>query len=1213
MKNVGDLRRLVAALICTSLVLVAAKAQATGTINGSVRDTQGAMVAEATITLVNLETTVTRTATTSKDGTYHFPQVTPGTYELRAEAVGFKKVVRQNLAVQVNTPITLDLTLEVGAVTEAVEVVSGGETINRTDATIGNTFDETQIRQLPIEGRNVVDLLSLQPGVVKTNVDYDDLRSGAVNGARSDQSNVTLDGVDVNDQLGGFAFTSVAPVTLDSVEEFRVITSNANANQGRSSGAQVALVTKSGSNEFHGSVYEFHRNTATTANSFFNNAVPLTGGQPPVERPKLIRNVFGFSVGGPILKDKFFFFLNYEGRRDAAADSVVATVPTESLRAGVVRYLNTSGGVSDITPTELLNLDPAGIGVSPVMLTYLSQFPLPNDTSIGDGLNTLGYRFNAPIKRDFNTYIARADYQINDRHLLFWRGNLADNKSNSAPPFPGFPPRYEYLENSKGMAIGYTAIISDHVTNNFRYGYTRQGDESVGSTNGPFIGFRLLDELQPYTYTEGKNVPVNNFTNDTSWVKGNHTFEFGTNIRYIRFNYLSYYNSFPYVVGSYTWLRDVAAGLVPEDASSSFSTGVRSSAVTLLGLVNDIYIVYNYDRDGSLIPVGEPISRRYAADEYEFYVQDTWKMRPNLTLSYGLRYGLYSPPWETNGLQVAPTTPLADWYNQRTANAAQGIPASASPDIFFDLAGPANDRRGYYDWDKNNFAPRVAVAWSPDVAEGFWAKLTGGPGRTSIRGGFGSFYERIGSGLANSFDFLGATGLSTAVENPTSQYTVATAPRYTGIGAYPPLPPAPPGGFPAALPKDAFSITFAIDDSVRTPIDYSFDFAVARELPWDMSIELAYVGRFGRDRLVQSDIAPAVNLVDPESGMDYYTAANLIVDLVEQGRSIPSVERIPYWENIYPGIGRRGRTSTQEVYRLFSKYASDWVTIQYYLDAYFFSKFGPNAFFDDQYSALAAWRSLEDTSYNAGQVIVRKRFARGLQFDFNYTWSKSMDLTSEPERSGSFGTFSGFVLNSQNPELNRGVSDYDVTHSLNTNWIWQIPVGHDRAFFADSPGWVDAIAGGWQLTGIFRATSGLPVSVDNGSFWPTNWNHEGYATASGDIRGETTRLGDGPNLFANPRAAYASFKPTRPGQIGSRNIIRGDGVLQLDLGLGKDFNMPWEGHKLQFRWEVFNVTNTARFDPQSINLDVTNELTFGSYTGTLSPPRVMQFGLRYEF
>lgn len=1216
MNSLFRLRRFAAASLCVLALNAMAVAQAAGSLNGAVRDPEGAAVAGAVLTVVNTSTQASRTVTTGKDGNYQFTQLQPGTYDLTVEHTGFKTIVNTGIGIRVNTPTTLDLDFEVGGVNESVNITAEGEAINRTDASIGNTFGERQIRQLPIEGRNVVDLLSLQPGVVKTNVDdYDDQRSGAVNGARSDQTNVTLDGVDVNDQLSGFAFTSVVPVTLDSVQEFRVVTSNANANQGRSAGAQVSLVTKTGSNEFHGSVYEFHRNTATTANSFFNNMIPLTEGTEPVGRPKLIRNVFGFSIGGPIIKDKFFFFLNYEGLRDAAEDSIVRTVPTAELRSGLIRYITTNRTIGTITPTELTNLDPLGIGANPLVLDYFNQYPLPNDSSVGDGLNTLGYRFNAPIRRDNNTYIARADYIINDHHSLFWRGNLGDGKSNSLPQFPGGAPRYTFLDNPRGMAFGLTSVLSDNVTNVFRYGFSRNGGESNGSTNGPYIGFRGFSDLVPYTYTESSNSPVHNFTNDTSWNKGAHTFEFGANIRFIRFNYLSYYNSFSYAQANANWLRGSGNELRPDDVASSFSTAYRDSAVALLGLISDVIITYNYDRDGSTIPVGEPIGRRYAADEFEFYVQDTWKLRPNLTVMAGVRYSLNSPPWETNGLQVAPTIPLGDWFEQRRAAGLAGIPAYNLPDIAFDLAGKANGRRGYYDWDKNNFAPRASIAWSPDADSGFWAKLTGGPGKTSIRGGFGVFYERIGSALANDFDFVGATGLSTVVENPSGQYTVATSPRFLGFGTIPPLPPAPPGGFPAQLPSDAFAITTAIDDQIRTPVDYSFDFSVARELKWGIVVEAAYVGRFGRNRLAQSDLAAMLNLRDPESGMDWYTSAGLLADLIQAQTPTEQVQPIPYFENLWPDIGRAGRTPTQQAYYFASKLAPDWVTVLQYLDQYFPSRFGPYAFYDDQYSALSAWRSIEDTSYNAGQLMIRKRFEHGVQFDFNYTWSKSIDLTSEAERTGSFGGAygTGFILNAFDPELNRGVSDYDVTHSINANFLWEIPIGKERAFLNDSPGWVDQVIGGWQLAGIYRTTSGFPISSYNGRLWPTNWNIPGWATATGNIRGETTRRGDGPNLFPNPELAIGTFRNSRAGEAGTRNHLRGDGLLQVDLGLGKTFDMPWEGHRLQFRWEVFNVTNTARFDPQSLDLDVTNELTFGRYTGTLSPPRVMQFGLRYEF
>jgi hypothetical protein len=1233
----------VLAAACLLLVQTSALAQAFGTVNGTVTDAKGAGIAKATITVVSTATNVTRTATASKDGVFQINLIPPGTYEVRTEAPGFKTTVQKDVVVQVNTPLTLEMTLEVGEVTETVEVVAGEDIINQTDATIGNTFNETQITQLPIEGRNVVDLLSLQPGVVKTDVDssqssgYDDHRSGAVNGARSDQSNVTLDGVDANDQLEGTAFLSVVPVTLDSVQEFRVVTSNANASQGRSAGAQVSLVTKSGSNEFHGSVYEFHRNTIFTANNFFNNAAGRFGpddaavlageaavGDQRIPRPKLIRNVFGFSLGGPILKDKFFFFVTYEGRRDAAEETDVREVPLPSFRQGIIRYENNldpedpnyNGGISTLTPAGLADLDPLGIGVNPLVVDYWNQFPLPNDTAVGDQLNTLGYRFKAPVKREFNTYIARADYQINTNNVLFWRGNLADNFRNSLPQFPGRVPLYTYLDNSKGMAIGYTSVLTNSITNVFRYGYSRQGLESIGGTNGPFIGFRDFDTLDPYTYTSARNAPVHNFTDDVSWAKGNHTIDFGTNLRFIRINSTSYYNSFPYSRTNTFWLQGAGLNLEPEDLDSSFSSAFRHAAVAQLGLLSYVYVAYNYDRDGNVVPVGEPINRTYGANEYEFYVQDTWKMKPNLTLTAGVRYALFSPPWEVNGLQVAPTTPLADFYAIRVANAAQSIPASAAPDVQFDLAGPANGRKGFYDWDKNNFAPRVSIAWSPGFDKGWLAALTGGPGRTSVRGGFGMFYEHIGAGLANTFDSGGAVGLSTALENPINGYTAATAPRFSGFGFFPPLPQAPPGGFPAQLAPDSFAITFGLDDSIITPVDYSIDFAIARELPGNIALEVAYIGRFARNRLAQSDLANPVNFVDPESGMDWFSAANLLQDYIDRGIAYANAPPIPYFENLYPGLGAsQGFTPTQRVYKLARNYAPDWATVQYYLDLYFNTKYGPYTFFDNQYSALSAWRSNENASYNAAQVTLRKRFGHGLLFDVNYTYAKSLDLTSNAERAGQFGATygTGFIQNAFDPDQNRAVSDFDVTHSVNSNWLWELPIGRDRAYFSGSPGWVDAFVGGWQLSGVFRMTSGFPIGVGNGGYWPTNWNLSGWATAAGEVEGNTTQLEEGPNLFPDPQAGIESFRFTRPGQTGSRNILRGDGIFALDMGLSKEWGMPWEGHKLQFRWEVFNVTNTSRFDVQTINLDLSDQATFGRYTTTLSEPRVMQFGLRYQF
>src|SRR5262249_35758936 len=232
----------------------------------------------------------------------------------------------------VNTPATANIQLKVGAATENVTVTSESPALNMVDASIGNSFDQNQVRQIPLEGRNVPDLLSLQAGVAYTgnrpDIDRDqDTRNGSVNGSRSDQSDVTLDGVDVNNQSHGYAFTSVLPVTLDSVQEFRVTTSNYNADQGVGSGAQVSLVTKSGSNALHGSLYEYHRNTVTSANDYFVKAAEARSGQPNVP-DKLLRNIFGVSLGGPVKKDRLFFFVNYEGTRQREEQSTVRTIPT---------------------------------------------------------------------------------------------------------------------------------------------------------------------------------------------------------------------------------------------------------------------------------------------------------------------------------------------------------------------------------------------------------------------------------------------------------------------------------------------------------------------------------------------------------------------------------------------------------------------------------------------------------------------------------------------------------------------------------------------------------------------------------------------------------------------------------------------------------------------------------------------------------------------
>lgn len=439
-------------LLCVILVSVASRTEAqadTGTISGVITDATGGTIADAAVELQSLDRGAVTTTKTNSSGIYLFASVQPGQYRIAVHAAGFRQVDLLGLIVNTQDHIEQNFQLKVGSSSESITIESEAPLLNTTDASLGRSFETRQVEQLPIEARNVVELLSLQPGVTflgKLVNANSDTRSGSVNGARSDQSNVTLDGVDVNDQVKGFAFTSVLRNTQDSVQEFRVSTSNANADAGRSSGAQVSLVTKSGTNAFHGSAYEYNRNAAFTANDYFNKRTQLTNGEQN-SRPKLIRNIFGGSAGGPIKKDRLFFFANYEGRRDREGVEILRKVPTQSYWQGALSYCIDNANpchTATLTPDDLKSMDPLGIGENAAVLPLLEQYPLPNDPTQGDRLNQQGFRFVANEARKFDTYIAKLDYKITSdgRHTIFWRGNLQnDNQgeprsSLDSPPQP---------------------------------------------------------------------------------------------------------------------------------------------------------------------------------------------------------------------------------------------------------------------------------------------------------------------------------------------------------------------------------------------------------------------------------------------------------------------------------------------------------------------------------------------------------------------------------------------------------------------------------------------------------------------------------------------------------------------------------------------------------------------------------------------------------
>jgi hypothetical protein len=536
---------------------VSALAQGTNTsLRGAVRDQSGAVIPNAEVTLTDTVTGRTLSTHSNAAGEYSFSQIPPSQYTIKVTASGFGDQTKA-AELLVNQPATVDFAMSVQASQEVVNVSAEAQTLNDTDATIGNSVSNAVIEALPMEGRNVTDLLSLQPGVLYLgrNIDSDsDSRSGAVAGARSDQTNVTLDGVDDNDENNGYAFTGVLRATLDSTEEFRVTTTQANADAGHSSGAQVTLVTKSGTNNFHGSLYEYNRNTDTVANDWFNKAAEISEGLPNVPG-ELTRNTFGGSVGGPVKKDKLFFFFNYEGQRTSENKQITETTPFASFKAGNLSYQNDAAGdVTTLSPAQVASMDPNcsgngtcpwGPGDDPYVLSLMNQYPTANGSSLGDGLNFGSYSFSSPYPGSLNTTILKLDYSPTQNQRLFVRGNLQKDTQAGVLNFPGQPPSTYLRDNTKGIIGGDTWTISPNLVNDVRYGFIRQGFSLLGIGTGDYVTFRFISQPTAETRSTIIHVPVNSLFDNISWTKRSHTIGIGGNWRLINNERDSNFSSSP--------------------------------------------------------------------------------------------------------------------------------------------------------------------------------------------------------------------------------------------------------------------------------------------------------------------------------------------------------------------------------------------------------------------------------------------------------------------------------------------------------------------------------------------------------------------------------------------------------------------------------------------------------------------------------------------
>jgi hypothetical protein len=1244
-------RRIAFAVLALPGAALTLCAQTTSSLRGTVADQQGAMIPEVVVTLTNDGTRSTRETLTDSTGIYQFVQMPPGTYTLTAVKVGFSSVTQKGVNLLVNTPDSVDLKMELGKTTETVNVSAEAQTLNTVDATVGNTFNQNQIRQLPLDTRNIVQLLSLQPGVTAT---------GEVMGSRRDQNNVTLDGVDVNDNqnsgIGGLAdtgstqgsnangttavagFNSVLPIPLDSVQEFRVTVAGQGADEGRSSGGQVVLVTKSGTNNLHGSAYEYNRNTLFAANSWFNN-------RSGVDRQVLNRNQFGASLGGPLKKDRFFYFFNYERRIDASQLAVERQVPSESLKAGSLVLQDTNGNSYTLTPGQIQQIDPLHIGLNQGYLNILKQYPAGNDPAYGadGGLAFTGFRFNAPNKLDNRAYVGKLDFLISARQTLSMRGTLSnadqDNPSFLAQ-FPGQSPASVLLNNSKGLAANYTFILRANLINSLVYGYTRQGAGQSG-VSGASFSLLDIDPLQNYSARACSRIlPVHNIADNLTWTKSKHSLTTGINFRIMTNNRSSYASSYP----SYGYSTTVAVGLgedMQNDVTNFLVTktgnanlqlanpdAVATAMGVLLGLVNNTQITYQFDRNGNPLAIGTPSVRAFNMKEYEAYVNDSWRVTPELTLTLGLRYSNDRPPFEANGLQVAPNIGLDQYFAQRVGLGAQGVPSNAMPNalLSYSLGGPVNGKPSWYEPDNNNFGPRFALAYSPRGHEGWLQRIFGNNG--AFRMGGAMLYDRYGSELVTQYNQFGSFGLATTLNNPVS-YNFTTSPRFGG--QLPAFPTSPSGGFPYTPPNvNAISGEYqGIFPNLRSPYSMLLNASFAREIPGHLTLEVSYNGRLSRKLLLQGDVyTPLENFKDPGSGQTWLQAMTALRNLNNAGvtpnavMSNPTlVSNNPFIQNLFPALNNYyfpGSASANYFYGIYGVYGGSYLDMLHAVDRIpgafgtpnntCASRYGCFTFFAPQGSSMPTWMNAGNANFHAMTVTVRRAFTSGWSFDMNYTWSHSIDNASAAE--GGAGQDGAVIQNIFFPGQFRGSSDFDIRQQVNANVVYELPLGKGKRFARNAPGWANQIIGGWQVSSIMRFSGGLPTVIQGNYTWNTNYWQNSLAIPTGPFQRQVgyDQLGN-PSLFANT-SVVNSFADQFPGQTGSRAILRLAPITNFDLAVAKSFALPWEGHRIQLRAEAYNAFNKVSFINPSLALS--NPSTFGEFQSTM-PPREMQFALRYEF
>ncbi len=1290
MKSVTKLLSfMLALLVLTSLP--ACFGQDVSGMTGEVTDKSGAAIPGVAVTLRNPGTGFKLTEYTNSIGFYRFSQIPPGQgYEATYTVKGFNPTDIKNIYLTISSVRTQDVVLSVGAHAETVQVTASASevTINTTDATIGNTFDVDQLNSLPVEQRmDPTALFTMQPGVTDT---------ASVTGARVDQNNITVDGLDVNDFATGGAMQSnsgsgisstfiiVGHAPIDSVEEFHATVGGNEADTGPASGGQFALVTKSGTNKFHGNVNEYHRDPDLVADSWFNkNSTPI------VPRNHLIQNQFGGNFGGPLIKDKLFFFFDYNNSKIISQIDTQRTVPLDTFRADYpggaeLGYINSGGTTSYLSPAEVAGLDPSGFGESAswvnnggtcpptvtMSMSYSCRFPHSNNTETGDQVNSSGLLFNAPNDDYETNYVGRGDYNLNQNMKMFAVFHIVrENSTEFANEFPGDPSTDPFVDRTYSFAIGHTWVIGSNKTNRAtigdtvqKYGFPNQynPDGNVFYTFSDGTGPAIVSSEYLNPSQQSRRVPIAEFVDDFSWTKGNHTWQFGGTFKDILSHNttIADYNTVEVGMGGYVLSLCGGGGatcgsnpsLRPADLNTSTALGnladydYDTAYGFLLGRIANDDSDFNYTAGGTPLAQLTGDQRFYKYYQTQLYSQDTWKVIPSLTLSYGLTYQKFSVPYESRGLET--TEPLtADQYMAAriTQSALGQTGPMAVPLIAYVLGGKANNGPPIYTPEWRNLAPHFGFAWNPN----FDKKMV-------INGGASVVYDRtIINAIqltqdADSYLFQLSAPASFGIsgdpydtfadyDNP---YTYGpNGPRLdagNGISAIspyivPPTTPKPPyqpfvaGGVPYGL-QIGYAFNATIDPSLKTPYSMILNFGFQRSLPWDMVVKASYAGRLGRRLLAQTDVNQVLDFPD-STGLSTQTLAAAFANVTQQlraGATATTVVPQPWFEDVMGA----GYTSFLVTYfGPFVQRGDFGDTVQFMADTGAPLNVGSAA----QFSENTFYGNKGFSSYHALLVTLQKNMSHGLHFDFNYTYAHSIDnisiFANSAGDTGIGGT--GLVCDVIRPRECRGNSDFNEKSYLTGDATYQLPFGKGRTFLNSIPMWEQEVVGGWEISGLTTWHSGQAWGTNSNAF-VASYSNDAPGILVGSKRNVQTHIhklpGGGVNIFANEAAAAGSYEGPIGFHIGARNGLVGPRYFDEDLGLGKKFPIWDDKVNLNFRADAFNAFNHPNFSLPAENVyngldqqDITSS-TFGQISYNVGPAgnnnngaRVLQLSLRLEF